>query len=106
MQWLRSAILVFLVYLLMAVMGLAGAPVVLWSRAWTSRWAKLYARGVFALSRWICGLRVEVRGPVPAGPVVVAAKHQSLLGPRCSGFMRCGQARSGSPARSAARARR
>jgi 1-acyl-sn-glycerol-3-phosphate acyltransferase len=79
MQWLRSAILVFLVYLLMAVMGLAGAPVVLWSRAWTSRWAKLYARGVFALSRWICGLRVEVRGPVPAGPVVVAAKHQSLL---------------------------
>ena len=36
MQWLRSAILVFLVYLLMAVMGIIGAPVVLWSRAWTS----------------------------------------------------------------------
>jgi hypothetical protein len=34
MQWLRSLILIFLVYLLMAVMGLIGAPVVLWSRAW------------------------------------------------------------------------
>ena len=79
MQWLRSAILVFLVYLLMAVMGLVGAPVVLWSRPWTVGWTKLYARCVFALSRWICGLRVEHRGPVPTGAVVVAAKHQSLL---------------------------
>lgn len=79
MRWLRSALLVFLIYLLMAAMGLVGAPVVLWSRAWTRDWMKLYARGVFLLSRWLCGLRVELRGPVPAGAVVVAAKHQSLL---------------------------
>ncbi len=79
MQWLRSAILVFLVYLLMAVMGVLGAPVVLWSRAWTRGWMKLYARTVFVLARWLCGLRVEWRGPVPSGAVVVASKHQSLL---------------------------
>ncbi|HUS54935.1 MAG TPA: lysophospholipid acyltransferase family protein [Thermohalobaculum sp.] len=79
MQWLRSAMLVFLVYLLIAVMGILGAPVVLWSRAWTRSWAKLYARGVFALSWCLCGLRVETRGPVPSGAVVVASKHQSLL---------------------------
>ncbi len=79
MQWLRSAILVFLVYALMAVMGIAGAPVVLWSRAWAVGWMKLYARGVFVLARWLCGLRVEWRGPTPSGAVVVASKHQSLL---------------------------
>jgi 1-acyl-sn-glycerol-3-phosphate acyltransferase len=79
MQWLRSVVLIFLVYLLMAVMGIVGAPVVLWSRAWTRSWMKLYARGVFKLTRWLCGLRVEIRGPVPDGAVVVAAKHQSLL---------------------------
>jgi 1-acyl-sn-glycerol-3-phosphate acyltransferase len=79
MQWLRSVVLIFLVYLLMAVMGIIGAPVVLWSRDWTRSWMKLYARGVFILTRWLCGLRVEIRGPVPTGAVVVAAKHQSLL---------------------------
>ncbi len=79
MQWLRSAILVFLTYTLMGVMGIVGAPLVLWSRAWTVSWMKLYARGVFALSRWLCGLRVERRGPVPTGAAVIAAKHQSLL---------------------------
>jgi 1-acyl-sn-glycerol-3-phosphate acyltransferase len=79
MQWLRSVVLIFLVYLLMAVMGIIGAPVVLWSRSWTRSWMKLYARGVFVMARWLCGLRVEIRGPVPTGAVVVAAKHQSLL---------------------------
>ena len=79
MQWLRSAILIFLVYFLMALMGIVGAPVVLWSRAWTQRWMKLYARSAIALTRWLCGLRVEVRGPLPSGPMVVASKHQSLL---------------------------
>jgi len=79
MQWLRSLILVFLVYALMAVMGIVGAPVVLWKQTWTRGWMKLYARCVFVLSRWLGGLRVEVRGPVPSGAVVVASKHQSLL---------------------------
>jgi 1-acyl-sn-glycerol-3-phosphate acyltransferase len=79
MQWLRSAILILLVYLLMAAMGIAGAPVVLWSRTWTREWMKLYARAVLALTRRLCGLRVEQRGPVPSGPVVIASKHQSFL---------------------------
>ena len=35
MQWLRSLILVFLVYLLMAAVGIIGGPLVLWSGAWT-----------------------------------------------------------------------
>ena len=79
MQLLRSLILIFLVYLLMAAIGIIGAPVVLWSRAWTRGAMKFYARCVFVLARWLCGLRVEWRGPVPSGAVVVASKHQSFL---------------------------
>jgi 1-acyl-sn-glycerol-3-phosphate acyltransferase len=79
MQLLRSVTLIFTVYALMAAMGIIGAPVVLWSRSWTLSWMRLYARGAIALTRWLCGLRVEVRGLVPSGPVVVASKHQSLL---------------------------
>ena len=79
MQQLRSAIHFVLVYGLMGLMGLGGAPVVLWSRAWTLRWMKLYTGAVFALTRVLGGLRVEWRGPVPTEPVVVAAKHQSML---------------------------
>ena len=79
MQRLRSAIHLGLIYGLMGLMGIGAAPVVLWSRAWTLRWMKLWAASVFVLTRWLCGLGVEWRGPVPAGPVVVAAKHQSML---------------------------
>jgi len=79
MQWLRSLILVFLVYLLMAVIGIVGAPVVLWKPTWTLSWMKFYARSALALTRWLCNLRVERRGPVPSGAVVVASKHQSFL---------------------------
>ena len=79
MQALRSLLLTILIYLAMAVIGIGGAPFVLWSRNWTRAWMKLWIRLVFVLARLICGLRVEVRGPVPQGPVVVAAKHQSIL---------------------------
>ena len=79
MQWLRSAVHTVLIFGLMGLMGIGGAPVVLWRRSWTLCWMKLWIRATFALSRWLCGIRVEWRGPVPQIPVVVAAKHQSIL---------------------------
>ncbi len=79
MQGLRSALQNLAVFGLMGVFGILGAPFVLWSRAWTLAWMKLYVRWSLGLTRAICGLRAEIRGPVPSGPVVVAAKHQSLL---------------------------
>lgn len=79
MQWLRSVIHVALIYGLMGLMGIVGAPLVLWSRGWTLAWMKLWTGAVFLLNRWLLGLSVEWRGPVPTGPVVVAAKHQSML---------------------------
>jgi len=79
MQALRSALQNLVVFGLMGVFGIFGAPIVLWSRAWTLWWMKVYVRWSLALTRIICGLRCEWRGPVPTGPAVVAAKHQSLL---------------------------
>lgn len=79
MQTLRSAIHLGLIYGLMGLMGIVGAPLVLWSRRWTLGWMKLWTGSVFALTRWLLGLHVEWRGPVPTGPVVVAPKHQSML---------------------------
>lgn len=77
--WLRGVLFQTLAYAGMAVMGIGGAPVVLWSQAWTRAWCRLYCHYVLFLARHICGLKAEVRGPVPHGPCVVAAKHQSML---------------------------
>ena len=67
------------IYALLGLMGILGAPVVLWSRGWTCAWARAYSRAVFRLAHAICGLRVEIRGTPPEGEAVVAAKHQSML---------------------------
>lgn len=79
MAQLRGAVFVLLFYGLMGVWGVIGAPVVLWRERWTRAWMKTHNRIAFALLRAVCGLRVEVLGPIPQGPCVVAAKHQSLL---------------------------
>ena len=79
LPWTRGVLFQGTIYGLMGLMGLFGAPVVLWSRRLTYRWASLYVRIVFALARAICGLRTEIRGTPPDGDVIVAAKHQSML---------------------------
>ncbi len=79
MRLVRSIVFEALVYLTMAVLGILGAPFALWSVNGAYAVCRLYARVVFFLLRVIVGLRVEVRGPVPTGEVLVAAKHQSFL---------------------------
>jgi 1-acyl-sn-glycerol-3-phosphate acyltransferase len=79
MALLRSIVFEALVYLTMAVLGILGAPFALWSVNGAYAVCRLYCRTTFFLLRWIVGLRVEVRGTVPAGAVLVAAKHQSFL---------------------------
>lgn len=79
MQLLRSFVFEVLIYLVMAVMGILGAPLALWSVEGAYAVCRAYARVVFFLARVICGLHVEVRGEVPTGEVLVAAKHQSFL---------------------------
>ena len=60
-------------------MGVLGAPLALWSVDGAYAVCRAYCRVVFFYLRVTCGLRVEVRGRVPKGEVLVAAKHQSFL---------------------------
>ncbi|MEM7178714.1 MAG: lysophospholipid acyltransferase family protein [Pseudomonadota bacterium] len=68
-----------LVYATMGVMGIVGAPFVLWREAWTRAWQKRFCRAVFWFLNRLYGVTIEVRGAVPTGDVIIAAKHQSML---------------------------
>ncbi len=79
MLLIRSQLTDLLMYLLMAVMGIACAPLAIWSRD-GAYWAiKKYCAVIFWLLRVICNLRVEFRGEVPTGEVLVCSKHMSFL---------------------------
>ena len=78
-QWFRSIVFNFLMYLVMAVMAVALAPLVLIDGDWAFRAVHLYCRYVRWSARWIVGLRTEIRGEVPTDEVLIASKHQSFL---------------------------
>jgi 1-acyl-sn-glycerol-3-phosphate acyltransferase len=75
----RSLVFDALLYATMAVMGILGAPLALWSVDGAYAVCRAYCRVSFFWLRLVCGLRVEVRGEIPQGEVLVAAKHQSFL---------------------------
>ncbi|WP_339949417.1 1-acyl-sn-glycerol-3-phosphate acyltransferase [uncultured Albimonas sp.] len=78
--WLRGLALVVFMYALMAVMGLLCAPAVLIAPRRAAIWScRTYCRIVLPAARLICGLRWEVRGPIPKGEALIACKHQSFL---------------------------
>ena len=75
---LRSLVFDACLYGLMLILGIAYAPAALWSAEGAQRGIKTYTACVLWLLERICGLRCEIRGPVPEGDVLVAAKHQSI----------------------------
>lgn len=79
LQYLRSAIFIMQMYVAMAVIGLAFAPWAMFSRRGAFAACKGYSRYVFWSAGWMVGLRCEVRGTVPEGEALIAAKHQSFL---------------------------
>ncbi|WP_227418355.1 lysophospholipid acyltransferase family protein [Roseitranquillus sediminis] len=66
-------------YLVMALMALAYAPLVLLDEEWAFRAVHAYCRYVRWSARVIIGLRSEIRGVPPSDEVVIAAKHQSFF---------------------------
>lgn len=76
---LRGVVFYVLFYLLMAAFGLGLALPAALSRRAAAWVARRYFATVFLLLHWIGGARIEVRGPVPQGRVIVASKHQSML---------------------------
>src|SRR5579871_4990373 len=79
MQALRSLVFNVLFMVWIVALGFPALPIMLLPRraAWCV--VKTWAHGVLWLLRHVIGLDHEVRGManVPAGPVVIASKHQS-----------------------------
>ena len=78
-QWVLSLLFTVQAYAMMVPMAIAFLP-----------WALVDRRGAFAAvhtwtswvrwtAGWMIGLRSEIRGKVPTGEVLIAAKHQSFF---------------------------
>lgn len=78
-QWLRSFAFNTAMYLVMAVMAVALAPLVLLDADRAFWVVQVYCRYVRWSAAWMVGLKSEIRGEVPANEVLIAAKHQSFF---------------------------
>ena len=78
---LRSLLFTAWLYLSMAIFAIGLSPVLLIGRGAAMAVIRLWARFIRFGLRWICGIRIEVRGLEhrPSGAALVAAKHQGML---------------------------
>ena len=76
---LRSLLFNTIFYAGMLIWGIGLAPLALISRDWSYWICKSYVTFTFWIMKLLCGLSVDVRGPVPDGNVLIAAKHHSFL---------------------------
>jgi 1-acyl-sn-glycerol-3-phosphate acyltransferase len=81
MRLLRSALYTLCFYVLTIVLLFAALPALSQGGEAIERHARRWVRWSIALLQRICGTEVEFRGleNVPAGPAIIAAKHQSAL---------------------------
>lgn len=78
-QWLRSFVFIIVIYVWMAILGVLFTPYAILSKRGALTACKIYARSTIWMMGWMVGIRGDVRGSVPTGEVMVAAKHQSFL---------------------------
>ncbi|MDC0739062.1 lysophospholipid acyltransferase family protein [Cognatishimia sp. SS12] len=79
LQWIRSLVFIIQMYVMMLLMGLFFFIPALLSRRAAIFGMRSYCAWVRWTLSWMVGLTTEVRGPVPEGAVLIAAKHQSFL---------------------------
>lgn len=79
MLLIRSVLFEFLIYVWMIFLGILCFPLAIFSRGACYWIMRFYCRSVFFLARVMLGLRVEIRGKIPSGAVMIASKHQSFL---------------------------
>jgi 1-acyl-sn-glycerol-3-phosphate acyltransferase len=79
MRWLMSLIFIVQMYVVMAVAAIVFAIPALLSRNMAFVGVHFYCNWVRWTARWLVGLRSEIRGEVPQGEVIIAAKHQSFF---------------------------
>ena len=77
----RSAVFNAVFYVNLVLQMILGLPTVLFGERAVLRLACSWGQSSLWLLKHLCGTRVEVRGleRIPAGGIIVAAKHQSLL---------------------------
>ena len=78
-QWLRSLFFSAQMYLMMVLLALVFAPIALFKPKAVYTFLSVYARYCRWSLGWMVGLKTEVRGGIPTGEVMIAAKHQSFL---------------------------
>ncbi len=78
--FLRSLVYNVLFYMLLVFWNVVAIPTFLMPRRAFMAVAKMWARSSVWLLRVVCNTRLEVRGreKIPAGPLIVASKHQSM----------------------------
>lgn len=79
LQYLLSVVFILQMYVAMPLFGLVFLPWALLSRRGAYGACKNYSRWVFWTAHILVGIRCEIRGEVPQGEVLIAAKHQSFL---------------------------
>lgn len=79
LQYVRSLLYVVHVYAAMAFMALYYLPRAVFDRRFALKGVQAWCRYARWSATWAVGLRYEVRGMVPTGEVMIAAKHQSFF---------------------------
>lgn len=79
MRWIASLLFIIQMYLMMALMAVFFTPWAIANRNGAFAGVHTYCRWVRWTAGWMVGLKSEVRGDVPTGEVLIAAKHQSFF---------------------------
>lgn len=76
---IRSLVFSVLFIVWTLALGLMYLPLLAVPRRLTTMAATFWLKGTLLMLRLICGLRYQVRGPIPQGAALIASKHQSTL---------------------------
>ena len=79
LYFIRSLTCDFLMYFLMALIGVLGLPYAVFSRKNTYKLIRIYCSSVFFILRYVAKLKVEIRGKIPTESCLICSKHQSFL---------------------------
>ena len=78
-RYLMSLIFIIQMYLMMVVLALIYVIPAMFSRNGALAGIHAYCRWVRFSAHVLCGLKSEIRGKLPEGEVLIAAKHQSFF---------------------------